>query len=91
MIVEAIFDLVSYKIDEEPHIKVRLDVCTDCTHRACTYICPARCYEWNEQKGRLSFAHEACLECGSCLIVCDRGAIEWEYPAAGFGVRYRLT
>jgi ferredoxin like protein len=33
----------------------------------------------------------ACLECGTCLLVCDKGALDWNYPKGGFGVRFRLT
>ncbi len=91
MIVDEIFELVSYNIDDEAHIKVNREVCHACTHRACTFACPVSCYQWNEQRGRIDFAYESCLECGTCLIICDKGALEWKYPRGGFGVRYRLT
>jgi len=91
VIVDEIFDLVSYRIHPEPHIKVDTGRCASCDHRACTYSCPARCYEWSEDRERLDFAHESCLECGTCLLMCDRGAIEWSYPVGGFGVRFRTT
>lgn len=91
MITDLIFELVSYEVDRTPHIEVNREVCASCIHRACTFTCPARCYEWNETKGRIDFAYEACLECGTCLIVCDRGALDWRYPRGGFGVRYRET
>jgi len=91
MITDDIFDLVSYRIHQEPHIKVNRDVCQECTHKACTFVCPARCYQFNEEKDRIDFAYEACLECGTCLIVCDKGSLDWNYPKGGFGVRFRLT
>ena len=91
MITDDIFELVSYRVAEEAHIRVSREVCRGCTHRACTNTCPARCYEWNAEKERIDFAYEACLECGTCLIICDRGALEWHYPKGGFGVRFRLT
>jgi ferredoxin like protein len=91
MITDDIFELVSYDIDEEAHIRLNNEVCRQCTHRACTFACPARCYQWNEERGRVDFAYEPCLECGTCLIICDRGALDWKYPRGGFGVRYRLT
>jgi ferredoxin like protein len=91
MITDEIFDLVSYGIDSVPHIIVNHDICKECSHRACTYICPARCYTWNATKERVDFAYEACLECGTCLIICDKGALTWNYPRGGFGVRYRVT
>ncbi len=62
-----------------------------CQHRACTFSCPARCYTWSEERARVDFAYEACLECGTCLLVCDQGALDWHYPHGGYGVRFRLT
>jgi ferredoxin like protein len=91
MIVDDLFDLVSYRIHSEPHILVNQDICRKCAHRACTFACPARCYRWNTEKEIVDFAYEACLECGTCLILCDRGALEWHYPRGGYGVRFRLT
>ena len=91
MITDDIFELVSYDIDEESHIRVNTEVCRQCTHRACTFACPARCYQWNEERARIDFAYEGCLECGTCLIICEKGALDWKYPRGGFGVRFRLT
>lgn len=91
MNLDDIFDLVSYRIHPDAHIVVDHDTCVDCPHRACTFACPARCYEWNESRGRVDFAYESCLECGTCLLVCDPGALEWSYPAGGYGVRFRAT
>jgi ferredoxin like protein len=91
MITDNIFDLTSYRIDPEPHIVLNRQVCVSCEHRACVFTCPAGCYQWNETSARVDFAYEACLECGTCLIICDKGALQWSYPKGGFGVRYRLT
>jgi ferredoxin like protein len=91
MITDHLFEMTSYRIDREPHITVNREVCASCNHRACVFTCPARCYQWNENNARVDFAYEACLECGTCLIICDKGALEWNYPKGGFGVRYRLT
>lgn len=91
MIVDDLFDLTSFRIYPEAHIRVDKDICRKCSHRACTFSCPARCYQWNEGRETLDFAYEGCLECGTCLMVCDLGAIEWDYPKGGFGVRFRLT
>ena len=91
MIVDDIFDLVSYRVHPEAHIKVNRDMCQQCAHKACTFACPARCYLWNAERGRIDFAYEPCLECGTCLLICDKGALEWNYPKGGFGVHFRLT
>jgi ferredoxin like protein len=91
MIVDDLFELVSYRVHPEAHITVNREVCASCDHRACAFVCPARCYLWNEERERIDFAYEPCLECGTCLLVCDKGALVWNYPKGGFGVRYRLT
>ena len=91
MIPDFIFEITSYRIDHEPHIIVNREACRSCLHRSCTFTCPVNCYEWNEKRERIDFAYESCLECGTCLIVCDKGAITWNYPRGGYGVRYRLT
>jgi ferredoxin like protein len=91
VIVQRILDLVSYRVHSEPHIVVHHDRCAECGHRACTYVCPAACYDWNEARARVDFAYETCLECGTCLLVCDREALSWHYPPGGFGVRFRAT
>jgi ferredoxin like protein len=91
MITDHLLELISYRIDQEPHITMNRGICASCDHRACTFACPARCYQWNENGARVDFAYEACLECGTCLVLCEKGALEWNYPKGGFGVRYRLT
>jgi ferredoxin like protein len=91
MITDRLFEITSYQIDKEPHIIVNREICATCNHKACAYTCPAGCYQWNENYKRVDFAYEACLECGTCLVICDKGALEWNYPRGGFGVRYRLT
>ena len=40
MNVDDLFDLVSYRIHPEAHIRVNEAVCQECTHRACTFSCP---------------------------------------------------
>jgi len=91
MIIDNIFDLVSYNIHPEPHIRIIRDTCHECMHKTCTFACPVRCYTWNETRGKIDFAYEACVECGTCLVVCDRDALEWNYPRGGYGVRFRLS
>lgn len=91
MIVDELFDLVSYRLHPEPHIRLLPERCDSCCHRVCTFACPAHCYEWSEERARVEFAYEGCLECGTCLLLCDRGALQWNYPMGGYGVRFRLT
>ncbi len=91
MVVDDLFESTSFRVHEEPSIKVNQNTCAECDHKACTFVCPANCYQWNEERGRIDFAYEPCLECGTCLLICDRCAIDWNYPVGGFGVRFRLT
>lgn len=59
-----------------------------CTIKICTVVCPAKCYEKDEQ-GNIMVHHENCLECGSCRIVCSERNVEWRYPLFGKGVNYK--
>lgn len=92
MNIDEIFDFTSYTIDREPHIILDPQVCVDCDNRGCANSCPARCYTWSEEEKKMTFVHDSCLECGTCYVVCHRGAFtRWRYPRGGFGVAYRMT
>jgi ferredoxin like protein len=75
-----------YDIDKERHIQIKEDICQTCDGHPCTYTCPADCFKSRE--GYIRFSYEGCLECGSCRIVCDKDAIVWALPRAGFGICY---
>ncbi len=80
--------LNTLKPASESHLKVNQELCKTCEARCCLRACPARVYTEDEQ-GRIQVEFEACLECGTCLIACPRGAIQWSYPKGGFGVQYK--
>ncbi len=75
-----------YDVDKDVHIRVNEDICKTCEGHYCLYACPANCFKLTD--GRIIFSYEGCLECGSCRIVCDVGAIEWALPRGGFGICY---
>ena len=75
-----------YDVDKDVHIRVNEDICKTCERHYCLYACPADCYKLTD--GRITFSYEGCLECGSCRIACNAGAIEWTLPRGGFGVCY---
>ena len=75
-----------YDVDKDVHITVDEGICKVCDKHYCLYACPADCYKLTE--GHITFSYEGCLECGSCRIVCDKGAIEWNMPRGGLGVCY---
>jgi ferredoxin like protein len=89
--VENLRDITLIHPDEQSHIILNKDICQSCTDHACVQVCPAKCYTFNNETKRLSVAYENCLECGTCYVVCDKGAVDWTYPRGGFGVYYRLT
>jgi len=77
-----------FDIDKEVHIQLKEEACQDCDVHSCLYACPSDCFKLTEDE-RITFAYEGCLECGSCRIICDKDAIEWTLPRAGFGICYQ--
>ncbi len=92
MNIDAKLGLDVFKLDKEPNIIVHDDVCTvsQCTNKPCLYVCPADLYELDDQQ-KMVVNWEGCLECGTCLICCPGGALEWRYPRGEFGVQYRMS
>lgn len=80
---------VSRRRQKESHIKVDSSLCGACSSRICTRICPAGVYVWNEEEESIRIQYENCLECGSCRVACEMGAIEWMNPPGGTGIEYR--
>lgn len=76
-----------FYIDREVHITINEDKCKECSFYTCLSICPAKCYKQSSDGG-IIFSYEGCLECGSCRIVCEKGAINWTLPRGGFGICY---
>jgi ferredoxin like protein len=81
-----------FKIDtEKPHIVIDHDICRErCSVRPCLYVCPAKLYSLKPGSDDIFVDYEGCLECGTCLIVCQDQALSWQYPRPGFGVQYRF-
>jgi len=91
MNIENLAQMTQFIIDEQAHIIVDQEICRSCGSRACVSACPAKCYAWDEAGQTISAVYENCLECGTCYVICDKGALDWSYPRGGFGVNYRLT
>ena len=86
--IKARLGTTDYRTDHHyEHITIDTALCADCPHHICTFACPAQCFELIG--GELVFRYEDCVECGTCDLVCDRGAVRWTSPHGGFGVRYR--
>ena len=78
-----------FHVDQDPHIQVDQEICRRCPHKLCTHICPVENYTLDGD-GTVVFSWEGCLECGTCRIICDQGAISWDYPRGGYGISYRF-
>jgi len=82
--------LNTYNADTVSHLIIKDQVaCTNCKEKPCTDFCPARVYEYKDDKITVGF--EGCLECGACRIACPHDNIDWNYPRGGFGVQFRLA
>ena len=80
---------LNYTVDDTAHIVVDGTKCRDCGPHPCLNFCPARCFTPDE-KGGIAYYYVGCVECGTCLILCSRDAVQWNYPRGGGGVHYRF-
>ena len=78
-----------FHVDNEPHLKIDPAICDECLHRVCTRVCPVENFVVNDDD-KVVLSWEGCLECGTCRVACDRGAITWDYPRGGYGISYRF-
>ena len=79
----------AFKNDRETHILLDQTICHTCKERFCIYACPANLYSLNE-KEEMVVEFAGCLECGTCMIACIYGSVQWKYPRSEFGVQYRF-
>jgi ferredoxin like protein len=90
MRIEAKLGLDAFKLDDRSHITINQEACrTRCELKPCLVVCPADLYSVSAN-GEMQVDYEGCLECGTCMVVCPEGALEWVYPRAGLGVHYRF-
>jgi ferredoxin like protein len=89
--IENLNQMTRFDADSEPHIVINREICRNCQQKECLLACPAKCYTYSETSGRVDVVYENCLECGTCLLICEKGAIDWSYPRGGYGVYYRMT
>jgi len=88
--------VLTYVTDEEDlaHIKVNGEICSNCPHHLCISGCPVRCFNFFEKEGgkvEMVFNYEDCVECGTCDIMCDQGAVSWNHPRGSFGIQYEQS
>lgn len=82
-------ETVAFTVDETPHIVVDGARCRDCDAHTCVRFCPAGCFTRNDA-GQIDYYYVGCLECGTCLVLCDEDAVTWNYPRGGYGIAYRF-
>lgn len=81
-------NLDKFEVDEgTPHILINNAICQTCSEKNCLFACPAGLY--SEQNGEITVEWAGCLECGTCLALCSKEALDWKYPSGGFGIIYR--
>lgn len=90
MKVEEKIALCAIKHSDKSHILLEQEKCAECKTRICLRACPAHLYTLETKSNRVIVDHTGCLECGTCLLICPAGAVSWNYPEPGFGIRYRL-
>ncbi|MDH5401592.1 MAG: 4Fe-4S dicluster domain-containing protein [Candidatus Heimdallarchaeota archaeon] len=71
---------------ENAHIVVNGNICKNCPHHLCIAGCPTECFKFYENE--MVFQYEDCVECGTCDIMCDQGAVSWNNPRGTYGVKY---
>lgn len=82
---------LKYFIDEkEAHLHIiSSEVCVACNDKPCLTFCPVGAY-MAEESGRIQIAHQSCIECGSCRVMCPHANVNWKYPRGGYGVAYKF-
>ena len=80
---------VPFNVDETPHIVVDGALCRGCETHACLTFCPAQCFTAGGGGG-IDYYYVGCLECGTCLLLCNEEAVRWNYPKGGSGISYRF-
>ncbi|WP_148895814.1 4Fe-4S dicluster domain-containing protein [Geothermobacter ehrlichii] len=90
-IAEEKIVFTAFNPDIKAHIVLNDEICiSKCKERYCTFVCPASCFVYEEESSKVVFSFEGCLECGTCRISCEEGALDWNHPEGGYGVVFRL-
>lgn len=82
---------VKYCADICSHLKPVPECCRLCVSKACTIVCPAGVYEWDEEEQKLIVKFENCLECGACRVVCESKSLNGSTLKAQKGVTYKQS
>ncbi len=84
------FSLVDIVPASRDFIRVDGAKCAGCG--ACVVICPMDLWRMREGQAQLVEDYRnRCMECGSCFIACEHGAVDFSYPPAGEGIIYKFA
>lgn len=89
--IDDILMSLKYFADEhEAHLKI-IDpqVCIACKEKPCLNFCPVGAYK-AEPGGTVQIAYQACVECGTCRVMCPPKNVSWKLPRGGYGVSYKF-
>lgn len=90
MSVENKLGTIEFKKDTISHIAIKdTNTCIKCKEKPCLTSCPAKVYEWNEEKNIIIVNYENCIECGAAVVICPFDNINWFPPRGGFGIKYK--
>jgi electron-transferring-flavoprotein dehydrogenase len=92
----AYFAGVHHKDNHKPHIHIKdpaqCQKCRDVYGCPCTNFCPAKVYNFAEEKQNsddlIEISSSDCLHDRSCVVKCPYQNIDWELPIDGQGPRY---
>lgn len=89
--IDNILMSLKYYVDEhEAHLRIiSPEVCVSCNVKPCLYFCPVGAYR-AETSGQVQIAHQSCIECGSCRLMCPKNNVLWKYPRGGYGIAYKF-
>ncbi|MCX5849112.1 MAG: 4Fe-4S binding protein [Deltaproteobacteria bacterium] len=66
----------------EPFISIDQSKCTGCAN--CVKVCLAGVFKIKDKKAEIN-SLDRCLECASCLFICESRAINFSWPKHGSG------
>lgn len=89
MKIEEKIAILGIKPESSSHIELDPSICRECVLKICIRACPAHLYECDDKSELVRVEHSGCLECGTCMLICPKGAVRWRYPSSGYGISYR--
>jgi NAD-dependent dihydropyrimidine dehydrogenase PreA subunit len=68
----------------EPFILIDKSKCTGCGD--CLRVCLAGVFKLRDKKAEVA-SLDRCMECASCLYICEARAVDFSWPSHGTGYR----